>query len=92
MTIAETLAARYQLRHIDQIEVGQEGDRLVVHCPTVDAANALFEDVLLDGITVPVDLMARDLNCPQIEVRVEDQEWLSYELEDVEAIRQIFFI
>lgn len=92
MTILETLADRYQLRHISQIEVGQEGNRLLVHCSTVAAANALFEDVLFDGITVRVDLLARDLNCPQIEVRVENQEWLSYELEDVEAMRQIFLI
>ena len=90
MNILETLADRYQLQHIHQIEVDQGGRRLLVHCPTVAAANALFEDVLFDGITVRVDLLARDLNCPQIEVRVADQEWLSYELEDVEALRQGF--
>ncbi len=92
MTIVQTLADRYQLQHISNIEVAAHGGdhRLTVHCHDVDAANALFEDVLLDGITVRIDLLARDLDCAHIEVRVENQVWLSYDLEDVEAMRQIF--
>ena len=92
MTIVQTLADRYQLQHISNIEVAAKSGNhmLTVHCPDVSAANALFEDVLLDGITVRIDLLARDLDCPHIEVRVEDQVWLSYDLEDVEAMRQVF--
>ncbi len=92
MNFVHTLADRYQLNHVSHLAIANHGngETLVVHCPTVAAANALFEDVLFDGITVRIDLLARDLNCPHIEVQVMSQVWLSYDLEDIEAMRQIF--
>lgn len=93
MNFVHTLADRYQLNHVSHLAISAQshgGDTLVVHCPDVAAANALFEDVLFDGITVRIDLLARDLNCPHIEVQVMGQVWLSYDLEDLAAMRQNF--
>ncbi|NJM58151.1 MAG: hypothetical protein HC857_12945 [Synechococcales cyanobacterium RU_4_20] len=94
MNFVHTLADRYQLNHVSHLAISAQshgGDTLVVHCPDVAAANAFNLRMFCSmALRFALILLARDLNCPHIEVRVMSQVWLSYDLEDLAAMRQNF--
>ncbi len=96
MSLTQTLRDRYHLPPIEGLTIAAKDDEsmddhtLIAHCADTESVDRLFAEVLADGLTVRLDVLARDFDCPNVEVWIQGKTWLSYHLDDLEMIRKIF--